>query len=305
MGLIDLSGVDLNLLVAFEVLFEERSVTVAAQRLYLGQPAMSATLGRLRTLFEDELFIRIGREMQPTAKALEIAPSISAALKQIRQMLESSQNFDPATAKNTFTIGSSDYTSYVIMPKLLEVCRQIAPGIDFRLIGFDKSCVGELLEQREIDFALGLFQEPPRQTMQIPLFTENFVGVCRRGHPIMSQETITPETFANLPHALFTLRRDDVGEIDKVLAEYNLQRRVMLTTPHILILPAIISSSDLVSAIPSRLVKPFACQDTLEIFELPVKTDSWMISVLWSKLTNQEQSSIWLRQILKSICEEI
>ncbi|AFY35122.1 LysR family transcriptional regulator [Calothrix sp. PCC 7507] len=305
MGLIDLSAIDLNLLVAFEVLFEERSVTAAAQRLYLGQPAMSASLGRLRTLFEDELFIRIGREMQPTAKALEIAPSISAALKQIRQMLESSQTFDPATAKNTFTIGSSDYTSYVIMPKLLEVCRQIAPGINFRLIGFDKSFVGELLEQREIDLALGLFQDPPRQTMQMPLFAENFVGVCRRGHPVINQDAITPETFANLPHALFTLRRDDVGEIDQVLTQYNLQRRVILTTPHILILPAIIASSDLVAAIPSRLVKQFACQDTLDIFELPVKTEPWMISLLWSRLTDQDQSSIWLRQMLKSICEEI
>ncbi|MBW4645689.1 MAG: LysR family transcriptional regulator [Goleter apudmare HA4340-LM2] len=304
MGLIDLSAIDLNLLVAFEALFEERSVTAAAQRLYLGQPAMSAALGRLRTLFQDELFIRMGREMQPTAKALSIAPSISAALQQIRQTLESSQNFDPATSKHTFTIGSSDYTSYVVMPKLVEVCRQIAPGIDFRLIGFDKSCVGELLEQREIDFALGLFQDQPRQTMQMPLFAEHFVGVCRRGHPIVTQETMTPETFANIPQALFTLRRDDVGEIDKVLAQYNLQRRVVLTTPHLLVLPAMIALSDLVTAMPSRLVQQFVCQDTLEIFELPIQTQPWMISMLWSKLTDQDQPSVWLREMVKSVCEE-
>lgn len=303
MGLIDLSAIDLNLLVAFEALFEERSVTAAAQRLYLGQPAMSAALGRLRTLFQDELFIRIGRQMQPTAKALAIAPSISSALVQIRQTLESSQKFDPASAKTTFTIGSSDYTSYVVMPKFVEVCRQIAPGINFRLIGFDKSCVGELLEQQEIDVALGVFQDPPRQTMQMPLFPEHFVGLCRRGHPDII--AITPEIFANLPHALFTIRRDDVGEIDKVLAQYNLQRRVVLTTPHLLILPAIISASDLVSAIPSRLVTPFACQETLEIFQLPVQTDPWMISMLWSKLTDQDQANIWLRQMLKTVCEGI
>lgn len=305
MGLIDLSAIDLNLLVAFEALFAERSVTVAAQRLYLGQPAMSAALGRLRTLFQDELFIRIGREMQPTAKALEIAPSISAALQQIRQILESSQNFDPTNSQQTFAIGSSDYASYVVMPKLVEVCRQIAPGINFRLIGFDKSCVGELLEQREIDLALGLFQDQPRQTMQMPLFAEHFVGVCRRGHPVLTQATITPENFANLPQALFTLRRDDIGEIDQVLAQYNLQRRVVLTTPHLLVLPAIIASSDLVSAIPSRLVKQLLSQDTLEIFELPVQTQSWMISMLWSKLTDQDQPSVWLRQMLKSVCEDI
>ncbi|MBH8551258.1 LysR family transcriptional regulator [Nostocaceae cyanobacterium CENA357] len=305
MALIDLSSVDLNLLVAFEVLFEERSVTVAAQRLYLGQPAMSAALGRLRLLFQDELFIRMGREMQPTARAIEIAPGIVIALQQIRQTLETSQTFDPTTSKRTFAIGSSDYTSYVVVPKLLEVCRQTAPGIDFRLIGFEKDCVGELLEQREIDIALGVFQNPPRQTIQLPLFPEQFVGISRRGHPAITQETITPETFAQLPHALFTLRRDEVGELDKVLAQSNLQRRVVLTTPHLLILPAVISSSDLVTAIPSRLAKPFACQGTLEIFELPLQTEPWMISMLWSKLTDQDQANLWLRQMLKIVCEGI
>ncbi|OUL17611.1 LysR family transcriptional regulator [Nostoc sp. RF31YmG] len=305
MGLIDLSAIDLNLLVAFEALFEEKSVTAAATRLYLGQPAMSAALGRLRTLFQDELFIRIGREMQPTAKALEIAPGIRVALQQIRQTLEASQTFDPTSSKSTFTIGSSDYTSYVVMPMLLEICRRIAPSINFRLIGFAKDFVGELLEQREIDLALGVFQDPPRQTMQMPLFPEHFVGICRRGHPIISEDAITPEIFANLLHALFTIRQDEVGEIDKVLAQYNLQRRVVLTTPHLLVLPAIISSSDLVAAVPSRLVAPFVCQGTLEIFELPVQTQPWMISMLWSKLTDQDQANRWLRQILKSACEGI
>ncbi|MBE9053923.1 LysR family transcriptional regulator [Nostocales cyanobacterium LEGE 11386] len=305
MGLIDLSAIDLNLLVAFEVLFEERSVTAAAQRLYLGQPAMSAALARLRLLFQDELFIRIGREMQPTAKALEIAPGIKTALQQIRQTLAASQIFNPATSKSTFTIGSSDYTSYVVMPKVLELCRQIAPNIDFRLIGFAKDCVGELLEQREIDIALGVFQNPPRQTIQMPLFAEHFVGICRRGHPIMTQDAIAPETFANLLHALFTIRRDEVGEIDQVLTQYNLQRRVVLTTPHLLVLPEIISSSDLVTAVPSRLVESFAYRGTLEIFEIPVKTEPWMISMLWSKLTDQDQANIWLRQMLKSVCQGI
>ncbi|MBE9207540.1 LysR family transcriptional regulator [Nostoc sp. LEGE 06077] len=305
MGLIDLSAFDLNLLVAFEALFEEKSVTAAATRLYLGQPAMSAALGRLRTLFQDDLFIRIGREMQPTAKAVAIAPGIKAALQQIRQTLAASQTFDATNSQSTFTIGSSDYTSYVVMPKLLQVCHQIAPNINFRLIGFAKDSVGELLENREIDLALGVFQNPPRQTIQMPLFPEHFVGICRRGHPMITQDAIAPDSFANLLHALFTIRQDEVGEIDKVLAQSNLQRRIVLTTPHLLVLPAIISSSDLVAAVPSRLVTSLADQGAVEIFELPVQTQPWMISMLWSRLTDQDQANSWLRQMLKSICEEI
>ena len=191
------------------------------------------------------------------------------------------------------------------MPKLLEICHQTAPNIDFRLIGFAKDSVGELLEQREIDLALGVFQNPPRQTMQMPLFSENFVGICRRGHPLITQNPLTPKIFANLLHALFTIRQDEVGEIDKALAQYNLKRRIVLTTPHLLVLPAIISSSDLVATVPSRLVVSLVDQGALEIFELPVQTELWMISMLWSKLTDQDQANCWLRQMLKSVCKAI
>jgi DNA-binding transcriptional LysR family regulator len=117
--LIDISQVDLNLLVTFEALFEEQSVTNAAQRLHLGQPSMSAALRRLRVLFNDELFIRTGKKMHPTSKALEIAPGIFTALKQIRQTLESTQVFDPTSMQRSFKIGSSDYMNYILIPRLL------------------------------------------------------------------------------------------------------------------------------------------------------------------------------------------
>ncbi len=142
---IELAQIDLNLLVAFESLFEERSVTAAAQRLYLGQPAMSAALGRLRTLFGDELFIRVGREMQPTTKAVMIAPGIFSALHQVRQTIKSSQNFEPASDQRDFAVGSTDYTSFVVIPKLMTYCREVAPKLNFRMIGFEKDSVGDLL----------------------------------------------------------------------------------------------------------------------------------------------------------------
>ena len=135
---IDLAQIDLNLLVAFESLFEKRSVTAAAQRLYLGQPAMSAALGRLRTLFGDALFIRVGREMQPTTEAIAIAPGIFAALHQVRQTIQFSQDFEPATEQRDFAIGSTDYTSFVVIPKLIAYCREVAPKLNFRMICLKK-----------------------------------------------------------------------------------------------------------------------------------------------------------------------
>ena len=117
---INLAAIDLNLLVAFEALLEQCSVTQAAQQLQIGQPAMSASLNRLRVLFEDELFVRLGRQMQPTLKAQVIALGILAALHHIRQTVTFSQSFEPTSSDRTFAIGSSDYTSFILVPPLLE-----------------------------------------------------------------------------------------------------------------------------------------------------------------------------------------
>lgn len=302
---INLAAIDLNLLVAFESLMEERSVTGAAQRLNLGQPAMSAALSRLRTLFEDELFIRMGRQMQPTHKALVIAPGILTALNQIRQTVESSQTFDPSISTHSFAIGSSDYTSFVLVPNLLALSQQVAPHLNFRMIGFEKDSVGDLLEQGTIDLALGVFPNPPRQTQCMPLFEERFVGIARRGHPAIANGSIALEMFVTFPHALVTLRRDETGEIDKVLARYNLQRRIALTIPYVLVLPFIISSSDLLSAVPYRMALQFARLSSLDIFELPIKAEPWTVSMMWSKLAEKDNANSWLREMLETVCSQI
>jgi len=301
---IDLASVDLNLLVAFEAIFQEQSVTGAAQRLHLGQPAMSAALGRLRTLFKDDLFVRVGRDMKPTTKALSLAPSISAALHQIRQTLEDSQVFDPATTQYTFAIGGSDYVGAVVLPKLLRYCQQFAPGIDIRLISFDKDQLGELFEQQAIAVVLGTFEIPPRLTQQVPLMQEHFVGICRPGHPLLAQPVLSLEDFATLPHALFTLRRDEVGAIDRALAAQNLKRRIALTTPYLLTLPALIAENDIVAAIPARLARQFVEQGKVAQFDLPLSLKPWSISMMWSQLSEQAPPNRWLRRTIQHICDE-
>ncbi len=302
---IDLTQIDLNLLVAFESLFKERSVTVAAQRLYLGQPAMSAALGRLRILFGDELLIRVGREMQPTAKAIAIAPGIFAALHQIRQTIQSSQTFEPVSDSRDFAIGSPDYASFVTIPKLLAHCQEVAPNLNFRMIEFEKDSIGDLLEQGTVDLALGVFQSPPRQTVCVPLFQEHFVGIARKDHPALTQKTISLEGFANLSHALNTTRRDAIGEVDHVLTAHDLQRRIALTVPHMLVLPSIIASTDLVAAIPSRMACYFSKLNDIEVFKLPIEIPKWTVSMLWSKLSDKDDASCWLRQTLQALCEQI
>lgn len=302
---IELSQIDLNLLVAFEALFEERSVTAAATRIYLGQPAMSAALGRLRTLFGDELFIRVGREMQPTRKAIAIAPGILAALHQVRQTMQDSQDFDPATDRRDFAIGSADYTSFVVIPKLLAYCKTIAPYLNFRMIEFEKDRVGELLEQGAIDLAFGVFQKPSQPTLCLPLFQEHFVGIARKNHPALLKTPVSLESFASLSHVLVTIRGDATGAVDKALANYSLQRRIALTVPHLLVVPSIVASSDLVATIASRVAHYFSALDDFEVFDLPLKMPSWTVSMMWSKLADRDDANYWLRQTVQAICEQM
>jgi DNA-binding transcriptional LysR family regulator len=301
---IDLSAVDLNLLVAFEAMWLRRSVTGAAEQLQIGQPAMSAALSRLRILFEDELFVRLGRQMQPTRKAQAIAPGVLAALQQVRQTLTASQSFEPASSKRTFAIGSSDYTSFVLVPPLLALSQQIAPCLDFHMIGFEKDSVGDLLEQGAIDLALGVFPNPPRQTQSEPIFEERFVGIARQGHPDLKHGKMSLETFTRLSHALTTLRRDATGEIDRALSQQNLERRIHLTTPHMLVLPFAIASSNLVAAIPHRIALRLISVCQLAIFALPIQTKPWMVSMLWSTLSDQDEASCWLRNAIKTVAQK-
>jgi DNA-binding transcriptional LysR family regulator len=301
---IDLAAVDLNLLVAFEALMEQRSVSRAADQLQIGQPAMSAALGRLRVLFEDELFVRMGRQMQPTLRAQAIAPDILTALQHIRRTLGSSQAFDPATSDRTFSLGSSDYTSFVLLPALLAHCHRAAPSLNFQMIGFEKDSVGTLLEQGAIDIAVGVFPNLPRQTHCEPLFEERFVGIARQGHPDVQQGTMTLADFSRCSHALTTLRRDTTGAIDPALNMQGLERRIALTTPHMLVLPFAIAASDLVTALPHRIALRLAAACNLTIFELPIATKPWTVSMLWSALSDQDDANQWLRNVIKTLSQK-
>ncbi len=291
----ELSSIDLNLLVAFEALFEERSVTAAARRIGLGQPGMSSALRRLRVLMQDELFVRVAGEMRPTAKTLEIAPGIVAALAQLRSTFEAGIGFDPHTATRSFAIGSTDYTALVLLPDLVARLRPDAPGVDLRVIGYEKGTVSEMLDRGEVDLALGVFPSPPERAVVTSLFRERFVGVARIDHPAISNGRIDVRSFADHPHALVTTRRDTYGNLDEALAAKGLRRRIALTLPFFMVLPAVLEASDLIAAVPSRIASRVLAGSRLQRFELPVETRPWTVSMLWPASSRNDKATAWLR----------
>lgn len=302
---IDLGAVDLNLLVAFEALYIHQSVTLAAQRIHIGQPAMSAALGRLRSLLDDELFVRVGREMKPTSRAVAIAPQVISALDTIRATLADPQTFDPASSPKTFTIATSDYFASMILPVLLGILRHQAPLINLRLLPVEKESLANSIENDQVDVAVGTFDNLPPYILQQTLLSEQFVGIARSGHPALENGVMSLENFVSFPHALFTLRRDDTGIIDQALAKRGLKRRIALTVPYWFALPAAIESSELLVAIPSCMAAHVTGHYSLQIFDIPLKLSSWSISMLWSTLNDQNPENLWLRQTLQQGCQSI
>jgi DNA-binding transcriptional LysR family regulator len=183
---INLRAVDLNLLVVFDAVMSERSVTRAAERLHLTQPAVSHALSRLRATFADPLFVRTPAGLEPTAPALRLAGRIAVVLDEIGSILTPGGGFDPATSTRCFTIGMSDYAAFVILPKLAARVRQAAPlaQLVVRHTSHDHGLAA--LDGGVAELIVGAFPPAPARFAATLLFKEGFLCAARRGHPAMA-----------------------------------------------------------------------------------------------------------------------
>ena len=302
MNPIDLRRADLNLLVVFHVLLAERHVGRAAQRLALTQSATSHALGRLRDLFGDPLFVRHPKGVEPTARALALAPSIADILNRARLVLAAA-SFDPATA-GSFTIATIDLTVPTIIVPLFEHVRRVAPAIDLRVVPLVREHVVAAFDRQEIDMALLNFPDPPARLTRIPVLRDRYIGIARRGHPAFRGKTLTAAAYAALPHLLFSPRGDPQGFMDEPLAQVTgRRRRVAMTIPHVLAVPAIVARTDLVTVIAERIARLYAAQLGLILFEPPLKLPDFTINMLTSAARADDPGLQWLQQQVMTVCK--
>lgn len=297
MPLMDLRSIDLNLLLALDALLAEQSVSRAARRLGLGQPAASAALARLRKLLGDPLLIRVGSGMVRSELAERLAPMLAEALSRLSAVLDNAAAFEPATATRGFVMAGTDYTSPLILPGLLARMRREAPGVSLRVRGYGKSELPGLLATRAVDLAIGVFRPPPETLVATSLFEETLVGLASQATAGRLPMPLTPEGFAALPFALFTVNGDAIGVGDNALAPMGLRRRVMLALPHLAALPAVLAASDMVAVVPSRFART-VCSETLTMFELPVAFPRFDVQLLWSPATRSDGGLAWLRRLV-------
>lgn len=302
MNQIDLHRADLNLLVVFQMLLAERHVGRAASRLGLTQSAASHALGRLRNLLGDPLFVRHPKGIEPTARALSLAPAIIDILDRAQSVL-AAPVFDPNVACS-FTIATIDLTVPTIMVPLIEHLRRVAPAIDLRVVPLVREHVVAAFDRQEIDMAILNFPDPPKRIARVPVLKDRYVGIARCGHPGLKGKSLTAKAYAALPHLLFSPRGDPKGIVDEPLAQLSgVKRRVVMTIPHISAVPLIVARTDLVAVIAERIARLYAAEYNLLLFDPPINLPEFTISVLISAARAGDPALQWLQRQVMHVCK--
>jgi LysR family nod box-dependent transcriptional activator len=287
-----LDSFDLNLLVAFDVLLEERSVTRAARRLNVSQPAMSASLRRLRDAFQDEILIQHGKSMVPTPHAIELAPRVADAILQLRSIISIGTAFDPATSQRRFRIEASDYITTVLIVPLLAILASEAPGMRLDLSLPDEGTT-ERMVGGDIDLLLTpeqfLGTDHPREL----LFEERHVVVGWAGNPVM-QRPMTERDFLDSGHVAVQIGGRDTF-IESALQEMGLRRRIEVTAPSFIQAPWLLPGTNRLALMHERLARIVAPGLSLAIVEPPIEIPVMREMMQFHAARQSDAAVRWLR----------
>ncbi len=298
----DIRNVDLNLLVALDALLVERSVSRAAVRLHLSQPATSALLARLRELFGDPLLLRSARGMLPTPRALELLAPIKQVLDEIDAIIQPRTAFDPDSAEHTFTLSASDYVEYALLPTLVDYLERNAPRVRLEVRPLDLQTVAKQMEIGDVDLCITGLLNAPAGMHETTLYTERIVSVVRRNHPDVG-EKLTLETFCRLEHITVSVQGSSFSaRIDEALAILGRRRYARLAVQHFLLVPEIVARSDMISALPERLALGYASK--LRILEPPIELAALSVGQVWHERNQREPAQIWLREVVLKLAQK-
>ncbi len=296
----NLARIDLNLLVLFEAVLEERHVGRAAIRLHVSPSAVSHGLGRLRRLMNDPLFLRQPKGVVPTERAKLLATPVADILDRARQVLADAEGFDQRKSVRRFVIGAPDAVTAVILPSLLAELRRDAPGIDLgvrNLVGQFQASLREL-DERSLDVALLPIENIPARFVTRTLFEdEGFVIVRRAGHPIGKRLTLA--RYCAAPHVLISVSGDPHGMVDTILEKRGLSRRVMLTVSNFMQALAVVAESDLVAAIPRRFAARYAARYRVVVAEPPIPLMNAPVLAIAPQVATMDGGLTWLLGVLE------
>lgn len=300
----NLQAIDLNLLVAFEALMDERHVTRAARRVGLSQPAMSNALTRLRRTFDDPLLVRTPSGMTPTPAAQALIEAVRAALGHLRGALEAKPGFNPAASGRTFHVLTSDYAEIVLLAPLVGRLREQAGGVSIRVHRppnvFQPPSRTALSDS--FDLAIGFFPDALSLDASVRsevLFEEDNVCIASANHPSIKSR-ISIRQYAGARHAAVFYKSEGPGVIDTILAQKGLTRQLAVLAPHFASVPFIVAESDLIATLPRRLVSGFNKALKLQVLPIPFTIPPFRLSMLWHERVDSDPAHRWLRELVIS-----
>jgi DNA-binding transcriptional LysR family regulator len=294
----NIRAVDLNLLVAFDAIFDELSVTRAAERLNVTQPTASGMLRRLRETFDDELFLRTSHGLLPTPRAEDLAAPIKALVHQAEAILRPG-GFDPARAEATFRLSASDYMQQVVAVPAIHQLRQLSPKSRVAVMPRSPLQLAEQLIRGEVDVCVCARESVLAETMTVTLFRERYVCVGRKGHRF-EEGLLSPERLVECDHLLVDPSgRRFVGPVDAAFAAAGVSRRVAAILPTFFSLFGLLRDEDCLAFVPERLVA--LRQSELKVFDTQLSIPEFEVVAMWHPRFHCEPRHVWFRKLLLDV----
>lgn len=289
----DIAQLDLNLLVHLHVLLEERHVSRAAARLRSSQPALSRSLARLRSHFDDPLLVRAGNTLVPTERAKALLPELEQILRGVEQLTHGTQ-FNPADARGTIRLSAPDVVALMLVPPLLQQLATRAPNLDLEVVQWQADWRPHL-ERGEIDLTVGFPKGDEPGLYATPLLEQDWAVVLRKGHPALLGKW-TAEVFASLPHVLVTAAGRGTSIVDAALASHGLARRIHVRVPYPLLAPMLATHSDVVVTTVRFLALQLAQQSEVVVRKPPIPIEPVRVPMVWHERSHRDPRHRWFRE---------
>jgi LysR family transcriptional activator of mexEF-oprN operon len=296
----ELRKADINLMVVFETLMQERNVTRAAEKLFLGQPTISAALNRLRNLLNDPLFIRVGHRMEPTARAHEILKHLTPALDAMSTALSLSTDFDPSVSKMTFRIGLSDDVEFGLLPAMLHAIRKEAPGVVIVVKHVDYLNISEVLMSGDITVGVCMTRELPANAKR-KLLRNVKPCMVRADKPVAP---MTLDEYCARPHVVVSHVASVSSFADEWLTALGRKRQVVLSVPQFTTLPALMAGTDLIAGLSDYAASAMGALGLLYDEPLPFPTPGLDLSMTWLSVMDNAPAERWLRGRIEAFMGE-
>lgn len=301
---VNLKNVDLNLLLALDALLEVGSVTGAASRLGMSQPAVSNALRRLRESLGQRLFTKHGRHLVPTPETLVLAPVVRSALASLDQALFRQPSFQPRLARGVVTLGMTDYWYARLLPTLVEHLEESAPGIQLQTAGTGEEILAQALPSAEVDAAIFLHPRAYPGVQSDVLLSDGYVLVARRGHPLASR-AMTLREFAAQRQVLVSPEGPWMNQLGDRLHREGLAPQIALRTSQMAVAMDVVSRTDYVTVLARGVAEQLRRALPVRLLPLPVETDGFTLALYWHERTHQDPLHRWFRALVLRLARQV